>query len=70
MLQALIEWGSAALDRFNGMFALAFWDKRTRKLLLARDRYGIKPLYYIWKGHTLAVRLRDQGPARARRRAR
>ena len=54
VLQALIEWGPAALDRFNGMFALAFWDKRTRKLLLARDRYGIKPLYYIWNGHTLA----------------
>ena len=45
-LLALAEWGPAALARFNGMFALALWDRRERRLLLARDRYGIKPLYY------------------------
>ena len=46
VLYALIKWGEGALKRFNGMFALAFFDKREGELLLARDRYGIKPLYY------------------------
>jgi asparagine synthase (glutamine-hydrolysing) len=45
-LYAYAEWGPAALARFNGMFALAIWDRRRRELFLARDRYGIKPLYY------------------------
>jgi asparagine synthase (glutamine-hydrolysing) len=46
LLYAYAEWGEKALDRLNGMFAFAIWDKQTRKLFLARDRYGIKPLYY------------------------
>ncbi len=46
VLYALCQWGEAALTRFNGMFALALWDRQERKLLLARDRYGVKPLYY------------------------
>ena len=46
VLYSLAEWGSDALLKFNGMFALAFWDRKEKKLLLARDRYGIKPLYY------------------------
>ena len=45
VLHALAEWGPTALQRFNGMFGLALWDRRDRSLLLARDRYGIKPLY-------------------------
>ena len=45
VLNALIEWGPEALLRFNGMFALGFYDTVERRLLLARDRYGIKPLY-------------------------
>jgi len=47
VLSALAEWGSKALLKFNGMFALAFWDRKEKNLLLARDRYGIKPLYYF-----------------------
>lgn len=46
VLYALAEWGVAALEQFNGMFALAFYDKSERSLLLARDHAGIKPLYY------------------------
>ena len=46
VLNALIRWGMKALNRFNGMFALALWDRQEKKLFLARDRYGIKPLYY------------------------
>src|SRR5215207_5169256 len=46
VLHALTAWGSDALERFNGMFALALWDTERRRLLLARDRYGIKPLYW------------------------
>lgn len=47
VLQALARWGADALDRFNGMFALGFYDRRERSLLLARDHAGIKPLYYL-----------------------
>lgn len=46
VLQALARWGTDALNRFDGMFALAFWDTRERRLLLARDPLGVKPLYY------------------------
>src|SRR6202043_1580197 len=47
VLHALAQWGTAALPRFNGMFALSLWDRRDRSLLLARDRFGVKPLYYV-----------------------
>lgn len=50
VLNALSAWGVKAFDRFNGMFAIALWDRRERKLILARDRYGIKPLYYCRQG--------------------
>jgi asparagine synthase (glutamine-hydrolysing) len=46
VLNAWAAWGLKALDRFNGMFACAIWDRRERELFLIRDRYGIKPLYY------------------------
>lgn len=46
VLAALTEWGPEALNAFNGMFALAFWDASKRELFIARDRLGIKPLYY------------------------
>jgi len=46
VLKAFAEWGENALLRFNGMFALALWDKFEQTLMLARDRYGIKPLYF------------------------
>jgi asparagine synthase (glutamine-hydrolysing) len=46
LLLALREWGASALEKLNGMFALAFYDTRERRLLLARDHAGIKPLHY------------------------
>jgi asparagine synthase (glutamine-hydrolysing) len=48
------EWGEAFVERLRGMFAIALWDKRRRRLLLARDRFGIKPLYYGDAGGGLA----------------
>jgi asparagine synthase (glutamine-hydrolysing) len=48
------EWGDDCVLRLNGMFAFALWDRRTRRVLLARDRYGIKPLYY-WQGQGVTV---------------
>lgn len=44
------QWGDALAGRLRGMFAVAIWDARRRRLLLARDRYGIKPLYYRAEG--------------------
>ena len=46
VLYSLIHWGSDAIKKFNGMFAFAFWDNTKKKLLIGRDRYGIKPIYY------------------------
>ncbi len=45
LLEALLLWGDAALPRLNGMFAFAFWREQTRTLLVARDRFGEKPLF-------------------------
>jgi asparagine synthase (glutamine-hydrolysing) len=47
------EWGERCVTRLRGMFALALWDHRARRLLLARDRIGKKPLYYICDGDRL-----------------
>lgn len=54
VLHALCHWGSDALLKFNGMFALALWDRKEKRLLLARDRYGIKPIYYSRQGSTFS----------------
>ena len=46
LLNGLIEWGSECFDRLNGMFAFGWWDAMEQQLLLARDRFGEKPLFY------------------------
>lgn len=46
ILQAYLRWGSDVVARLDGMFAIAIWDRRSNELLLARDRFGEKPLYY------------------------
>ncbi|MCY1079436.1 asparagine synthase (glutamine-hydrolyzing) [Archangium lansingense] len=47
LLEAFLRWGSAFIERLSGAFAFAIWDGRTRSLLLGRDRFGVKPLYYF-----------------------
>ncbi len=47
ILQAYLRWGYAAFARLRGMFAIAIWVQSQRRLVLARDRMGIKPLYYF-----------------------
>ena len=54
LLQSIVIWGVQAIQRFNGMFAFALWDRQEKRLLLARDRYGIKPLYIGVQGNTFA----------------
>lgn len=46
VLYSFVEWGEMCLDRFNGMFAFAVFDSVNNTLFLARDRFGVKPLYY------------------------
>ncbi len=53
VLRAFEAWGPACVDRFNGMFAFGVWDTVDRTLHLARDRFGVKPLYYAACGGTL-----------------
>ena len=46
IIHAFEEWGIGCIDKFRGMFAFAIWDNRNRELWIARDRIGLKPLYY------------------------
>jgi asparagine synthase (glutamine-hydrolysing) len=54
ILASYIRWGSACLNRFNGMYAFAIWDKEKKELFIARDRLGIKPLYYLYTNGVFA----------------
>ena len=51
VLKAYLQWGADCLEKFIGMFAFAIWDNRNQTLFLARDRLGIKPLYYHLSGN-------------------
>ncbi len=54
LLKGLAREGAAFLDRLDGMFAFAYLDRRRRRLLLGRDGFGIKPLYYVHDGERFA----------------
>ncbi len=53
IIQGYAQWGDAVLNKLNGMFGLAIWDAPKRRLLIARDAMGIKPVYYSDQGGTL-----------------
>jgi asparagine synthase (glutamine-hydrolysing) len=53
LLKAFRQWGTGCLDKLNGMFAFAVWDETEKTLTLARDRAGIKPLFYAKVGNDL-----------------
>lgn len=50
LLHSYIEWGEKCLQKFNGIFAFAIWDEQNNRLFLARDRIGVKPLFYSQRG--------------------
>lgn len=50
LLVSYMEWGEKCVDHFNGIFAFAIWDKGNQSLFLARDRVGVKPLFYAIRG--------------------
>jgi asparagine synthase (glutamine-hydrolysing) len=54
LLRAYAVWGEEALQRLNGMFAFAIWDRESQELFAARDRLGVKPFVYAWDGTRLA----------------
>jgi asparagine synthase (glutamine-hydrolysing) len=54
ILHSYLQWGIGCLDRFRGMFGLGIWDGRSRELWLARDRRGVKPVYWSQHGRRFA----------------
>ena len=51
ILAAFQQWGVKAVDKFIGMFAIALWNEQEHRLMLLRDRMGVKPLYWAWNGN-------------------
>ena len=60
LLYSLIHWGEDALLKLNGMFAFAFFDTKEKNFFLARDRYGIKPLYFSLQNNLFAFWIRTK----------
>ena len=53
IIASYLKWGIRMLDRFEGMYAFALWDKAKKQLFLARDRMGVKPLYFMEYGRSI-----------------
>ncbi len=53
VLQAWLQWGEGCLNRFNGAFGFALYDRKTKQLILARDRFGKRPLFYVQQGKAI-----------------
>ncbi|MBI3500576.1 MAG: asparagine synthase (glutamine-hydrolyzing) [Bacteroidetes bacterium] len=53
IVEGLAEYGTGFFERLNGMFAVAAWNKKEKQLILSRDRFGVKPLYYWFNGKSL-----------------
>lgn len=53
LLHAFAQWGADCLQKLNGIFAFAVWQQKAKKLFLARDRIGVKPLFYALRGDSL-----------------
>jgi len=53
VLHAFVQWGEGCVDKFNGIFAFALWEAHNRRLFLARDRIGVKPLFFRETGGSL-----------------
>ncbi len=52
LLVSYIEWGDKCVERFNGIYAFGIWNEKERTLFLARDRFGVKPLFYAQRGNS------------------
>ena len=61
ILHAYEEWGEECVNRFSGMFSFAIWDEKKKKLFIARDRIGKKPLFYYWDKKFFAFASELQG---------
>jgi len=53
LLISFIEWGPECVNHLNGIFAFAIWDEKNRSIFMARDRFGVKPLFYSHSGNSL-----------------
>lgn len=54
LLKSYLQWGKECLHKFNGMFAFVIWDDKDKSFFAARDRFGVKPLYYYKQGDKIA----------------
>ena len=63
-MHAWEEWGEECFSRFNGQWAFALWDRRAERLVLSRDRLGVRPLFFVRRPTGPAVRVRGEGHLR------
>ena len=54
VIEAYVKWGDSFIEKLNGMFAIAIYDRKLKTLKIWRDRFGIKPVFYYWDGKDFA----------------